>query len=97
VRVWLRETPNCGTGILRVRLFAPCTLDYSSQLHVLGHGSLGREAALTLQMVRKTAAAVWAALVTALMILSGFTTEAVPAAKSLKTLVEGLEQLQLKA
>ena len=44
-----------------------------------------------LQMVKKTVAAVWAVLVTALMILSGYTTEAAPAAKSLKTLVEGLE------
>jgi len=73
------------------RLFAPCTLDYGSQLHVLGCGSLERKAALMLRMARKTAAAVWAALVTALMILSGYTTEAAPAAKSLKTLVEGLE------
>ena len=60
-------------------------------LHVLGHGSIGCEAALMLQMVKKTVAAVWAVLVTALMILSGYTTEAAPAAKSLKTLVEGLE------
>jgi len=41
------------------RLFAPCTLDYGSQLHVLGCGSLECEAALMLQMVRKTAAAGW--------------------------------------
>jgi len=48
------------------------------------------------EMAKETLTAARAALFAALMVLSGFRTEGAPAAKSLETLVEGLEHLRLK-